>query len=61
MKDENIQTKSNMVKIWPWHLGGKGVCVCVSDCSLQSLTQGPLLTPLSVSQVGSEACSGVSV
>lgn len=37
------------------------MCVCVSDCCLQSLTRGPLLTPLSVSQVGAEACSGVSV
>lgn len=44
----------------PWR-EGSCVCVCVSNCCLQSLTQGPLLTPLSVSQVGAEACSGVSV
>lgn len=41
--------------------GWELVCVCVSDCCLQILTRGPLLTPLSVSQVGAEACSGVSV
>lgn len=31
MKDENTQTKSNMVKVWHWHPGrkGAGVCVCV--------------------------------
>ncbi len=48
----------------PWREGScLCVCVfvCVSDYCLQSLTQGPLLTPLSVSRVGAEACNGVSV
>lgn len=31
-KDENTQTKSNMVKVWPWHLGGMGAGVCVCVC-----------------------------